>query len=703
MGRRRNWAVLGASLGAALVALGGAGAGVGAGHPAKRLSPVVHIRGHRVSVATAARRTADVPEPALDPRYDTTPTPAGGESIPQEFTSWNGETGSDGWIPEWARAEWLKVAIAAGMAPDPADFLPTTVYLGDAPVSFGVHFVGPQDYWAHFTTTGLGTNLAESAPSCAAQPATGRWVYTSNLNLLISNPVVPSAPGALFYASVGNFDDYLVESPFGDCDQQEAYAFDSQIPGGQLTQSGTYQWLRFMTKDEWEASFFLDQPLQLFANQPSDYTYAFTPHYNGAGFRAAIASTSDAFRQLWDNALDPGGTGGGGPPPPPAARPPLIFLPGTLGSYLSNGGAEKWPNIHGLIDGYIAHVNDLRQGLFDVPWDTFLDDLEFSPGGAAANNTGLDASAGDNGVIPDVNICYDLPVPIFVLGVDLPPVVETKHVCLSDFPQYGPTIAALKEDGYTWNPADLQHSTLFPLGYDWRYGAEVNEQSLVDKINWILQNTDAGKAAGQVDILAHSQGGLIAETAAMDNRTVADPVTRKSKIARIVTLGTPYLGTPKFLSIYEYSKPCEINPTWFTVPVIHEKFRPCLLSTDEMQKLVQNFPGAVELLPDPQYYAAAPSPWIVDDAASATNRAFTWQDSYDRLTSEGKNTGLILQAAQFHANHDAWRPVGDTEILRVYGQAQPTIGQIQYTGKHDCLVDGLFCSGSRRGAAHGQR
>lgn len=85
------------------------------------------------------------------------------------------------------------------------------------------------------------------------------------------------------------------------------------------------------------------------------------------------------------------------------------------------------------------------------------------------------------------------------------------------------------------------------------------------------------------DVIAHSQGGLVTMSALQQG---AD-----ADMHRVVTLGTPYMGTPKFLDVLEYGQPCQLRENGV-----------CLLYRPEMQKLVRNFLGSNELLPARSYY-----------------------------------------------------------------------------------------------------
>jgi hypothetical protein len=180
-------------LGIGLVALGGAGAGVV--HPSKTVQQRVPIRWHRAPHAAANRRTADVPEPALDPRYDTTPTPSGGESIPEEFTNWTGLTDGSGpagepLVPAWAREEWLAALMAAFGWPT-FEAPPIDLALGSSPISFGWK---NNEEWIHFQAPGLGT-YTQNTGLCAGWCPAPEWRYFPNGPLRPGDGRDASRPG----------------------------------------------------------------------------------------------------------------------------------------------------------------------------------------------------------------------------------------------------------------------------------------------------------------------------------------------------------------------------------------------------------------------------------------------------------------------------------------------------------------------------
>ena len=120
---------------------------------------------------------------------------------------------------------------------------------------------------------------------------------------------------------------------------------------------------------------------------------------------------------------------------------------------------------------------------------------------------------------------------------------------------------------------------LFVFQYDWRKDIVSNSDLLNEKINAILATASAGI---KVDIIAHSMGGLVA-------REYIKNAVNAQKVDTLIEIGTPHLGTPTFLAHLLYNKCLKIK--------LYGIFPYCAVNGYEVNKLVQNFPGAFEVLP----------------------------------------------------------------------------------------------------------
>ena len=203
-----------------------------------------------------------------------------------------------------------------------------------------------------------------------------------------------------------------------------------------------------------------------------------------------------------------------------------------------------------------------------------------------------------------------------------------------------------------------------PVGIDWRLSAETEASAVLSVIDEVLSLTQADR----VDIVAHSQGGLIV------NALVHDPAS-VGKIYRIVTLGTPDLGAPKLLSILLYGVPCAI-PDPQTVLSDLGMANGCFIFPQIIQGLAENYPGVADLAPSHAYYQTTPALTTSSGAASV---GLTYAQAEaaiaDTLASPPEGSGLtprddslMQQAATFHTEVDDWAPLDPTVgLLRMVG------------------------------------
>jgi hypothetical protein len=342
-----------------------------------------------------------------------------------------------------------------------------------------------------------------------------------------------------------------------------------------------------------------------------------------------------------------GGTGGGGGCDPTAARcaqgggptHPLILIPGTLGSWIGTPlGVPLWPDVVGLI----------------IPGDHKLRALEFDDSGHGEGGPMPDKGVG--GLITTVaKICLDpYGWPCYTYG---------GH-------HYDVAVSKLVDGfGYSYHAPGHETSdqTLFTFPYDWRLSMGTNAALLRARIQQVLALTHAPS----VDILAHSQGGLV--TSAYLRQYNGDGVHR------VVTAGTPYVGAAKFLTILAFGFPCEIPG--------------CIISPTEASRVARNWPGALELLPSARYWELLGSPLRVQ--RSLNGATFNWTLTHPEmlkwLADNGKNQALDDQAATAHAAVDQF-PVAATPILRIAGTDTWTIGGVEHQvhkrcGLTNCIVN----------------
>lgn len=96
----------------------------------------------------------------------------------------------------------------------------------------------------------------------------------------------------------------------------------------------------------------------------------------------------------------------------------------------------------------------------------------------------------------------------------------------------------------------------------------------------------SGDTGRKVDIVAHSQGGLVTLAALRNPSTNLPDGT--SKVRKVITLGTPVLGSPKALALLQYQAGC--------FPDVFPYNGECITNPATLQATITNFPGLYQLL-----------------------------------------------------------------------------------------------------------
>lgn len=128
---------------------------------------------------------------------------------------------------------------------------------------------------------------------------------------------------------------------------------------------------------------------------------------------------------------------------------------------------------------------------------------------------------------------------------------------------YAPFLKRLEAAGY------VEQKNLLIFDYDWRLSVFENAERLAD----FLDQTVAEH--GQVDMVAHSMGGLIARTYIMEGRGA-------ERVHRLITAGTPWRGSVQVFDLLENG--------WGTTNLIMGGLK-------EVRKTIMSFPSLYELMP----------------------------------------------------------------------------------------------------------
>ena len=183
-----------------------------------------------------------------------------------------------------------------------------------------------------------------------------------------------------------------------------------------------------------------------------------------------------------------------------SAKVPVLIVPGILGTELWNSDDKIWLEY---------------KKLFSFS-DNFLDALSFDKSLFSQNSNLIHKSV--------------------IRKID--PLGSFKKFDYSDG-----LINEMVSQGYT------EGKDLFTFPYDWRYGVSgkfADGTSVADQlkgqIDYIINQTDAGKATGKVDVVAHSTGGLVLKKYVIDHPT-------DHHINKALFVGVPNLGAPKAILV----------------------------------------------------------------------------------------------------------------------------------------------------------
>ncbi|MDR1136409.1 MAG: alpha/beta hydrolase [Clostridiales Family XIII bacterium] len=160
--------------------------------------------------------------------------------------------------------------------------------------------------------------------------------------------------------------------------------------------------------------------------------------------------------------------------------------------------------------------------------------------------------------------------------------------------------------------------------YDWRL-TNAKTGSNVAALETLAENYD------EIYIVAHSMGGILASSYA------AKHSQNKVKLHKLITIGTPYLGSVKAISVLETGE--ILDSVWDNAIKI------------QMKKLSANFASAYELFPNSRYSSS----YLQPNTASATSYTYSQATNFLKqrpwaLTDSGAVKPFFAQAASVHSN-----------------------------------------------------
>lgn len=291
--------------------------------------------------------------------------------------------------------------------------------------------------------------------------------------------------------------------------------------------------------------------------------------------------------------------------------PVIVFVHGFLGSRIACGGDEVWVD------------EGLRGALPD------LDEMRLGPDGRSGLTRAQGGSSCSERARPNGELVMD------VAGGDI----------------YGGSVDAFRK---------LAKADRFAaIAWDWRKDPRLAVEQL-DKLiddlrcgGWF--NCDPGRA-DKVILVAHSQGGLLSRA------YISDPA-RAAKVRRLVTAGTPTLGSPK---------PILPIAAGIETPAFGQGAEmDLLLDNDETKRFYENLPGGFALLPSRAY-----GPWL--EVPQWQRGEMAIDDATRFLGAINVNEPLVREQTQAHDDlYDHYSQLNGVDYQVVVGTGVPTVQSVE--------------------------
>ena len=215
----------------------------------------------------------------------------------------------------------------------------------------------------------------------------------------------------------------------------------------------------------------------------------------------------------------------------------------------------------------------------------------------------------------------------------------------------------------------VDEPTLFVFAYDWRKSNAESAQALKEYVRCVEQFHPDTK----VDLLAHSQGGLVARRYILDN---------PGKVDKLITVATPWVGAPKAI---------------YTLETGDAGFSSLLVWQRTLKPLVEFFPSVHELMPSSSYFDLGGRPFVERgdfNRNGKSNEVYNYSQlinalnrRHDPRSRPGTNNRTFHEYA--NATQDDWRDdQTGVKYHHIIGEQtrNNTIGQVAGRSMAVCAV-----------------
>ena len=235
--------------------------------------------------------------------------------------------------------------------------------------------------------------------------------------------------------------------------------------------------------------------------------------------------------------------------------------------------------------------------------------------------------------------------------------------------------------------------------YDWRYDVRdvVNDGTFTEMpdhsikrvyVEDVLEQLASSSPTGQVTIIAHSNGGLVAK--ALLQKLEAEG--KSGLVDRLIMIGTPQWGTPAAIGALLHAD------NFSDVPNL-------IVNSTEERAITKTMPGPYDLLPSPTYLTHVADPVATFDQDGLLSGKFAisfggaiWSflpfenflEDSDGLDAQAGGVAdlhapvplsprLIDKAVATHAALDNWIPPHGVWVTTIVGWGQDTVKTLAYT------------------------
>ncbi len=298
---------------------------------------------------------------------------------------------------------------------------------------------------------------------------------------------------------------------------------------------------------------------------------------------------------------------------------PVLIIPGVVGTEIFKESEKLWL--------------DLQRNLFDIG-DQFMDPLQFGH-----DLFPFDTSLTIGSVIKNPNNLFDYSEGL---------------------------INELENQGFIQGTTTSSSLFLFP--YDWRYSVISNIENLKQKIEDIRIQT----GSNEVDVIAHSTGGLILKKYVMDNPS-------DNHVGKAIFVGVPNTGAPKAIKVL-------LQGDGFGIP---------WLADAEMKKIAENLPVVYDLSPSQKYFDVKGSyvKVVTTSLFSSTVKDLDFNQVRDFLIDDHDlNSQALSNSQNLHtiSFDDFDLRTAGVDLYNIVGCRTGTIGKITEIRKNGILFDTVF-------------